>query len=34
MNLLGKDFALGLLYVAISRVKALNGLLFETPFDF
>ena len=29
-----KDFALGLSYVAISRVKKLSGLLFETGFDY
>jgi ATP-dependent exoDNAse (exonuclease V) alpha subunit len=28
-----KDFAIGLSYVAISRVKALEGLLFEGSFD-
>ena len=34
MNLAGRYFAPGLSYVAISRVKALDDLLFETPFDF
>ena len=34
INLAGKDFAPGLSYVAISRVTALDGILFETPFDF
>jgi ATP-dependent DNA helicase PIF1 len=33
MNLVEKDFALGLAYVAVSRVKSLNGLMFEESFD-
>jgi ATP-dependent DNA helicase PIF1 len=28
-----RDFAVGLTYVAISRVRTLQGLLFEEPFD-
>ncbi|KAK4194075.1 hypothetical protein QBC40DRAFT_135614, partial [Triangularia verruculosa] len=27
------EFASGLSYVAISRVKTLDGLIFESPFD-
>jgi ATP-dependent DNA helicase PIF1 len=34
MNLATKEHALGLSYVAVSRVKSLQGLLFECPFDF
>jgi ATP-dependent exoDNAse (exonuclease V) alpha subunit len=29
-----KDFAPGLTYVAVSRVKTLGGILFEEPFDY
>jgi hypothetical protein len=29
-----KDFAPGLTYVAISRVRSLPGIMFEEPFDF
>src|SRR5467141_4108661 len=29
-----RDFTPGLTYVAISRVKTLDGVLFEEPFDF
>ena len=34
LNLAAKEHALGLLYVAVSRVKKLSGLLFECPFNF
>jgi len=34
LNLDQKEHCLGLSYVAVSRVKALNGLLFKKPFDF
>jgi hypothetical protein len=34
LNISDRDFASGLTYVAISRVKSLAGLLFEEPFDF
>jgi len=34
LNLNQKEHCLGLSYVAVSRVKALNGVLFERPFDF
>jgi ATP-dependent DNA helicase PIF1 len=34
LNIDQKEHCLGLTYVAISRVKALNGLIFESPFDF
>jgi hypothetical protein len=34
MNLATKEHALGLSYVAVSRVKTLQGLLFECPFDY
>ena len=34
LDLSKSDFAVGQTYVAISRVKKLTGLLFETPFDF
>ena len=34
LNIDQKEHCLGLLYVAISRVKALDGLMFESPFDF
>jgi hypothetical protein len=34
LNISGrKDFALRLTYVAISRIRSLKGLLFETPFE-
>jgi hypothetical protein len=28
------EYCLGLLYVVVLRVKTLDGLLFESPFDF
>jgi ATP-dependent DNA helicase PIF1 len=34
LNIDRKEHCLGLTYVAISRVKALNGLMFESSFDF
>jgi ATP-dependent exoDNAse (exonuclease V) alpha subunit len=34
LNIDQKEHCLGLTYVAISRVKALDGLMFESPFDF
>ena len=34
LNLNQREHCLGLSYVAVSRVKALNGVLFERPFDF
>ncbi|EED11951.1 ATP-dependent DNA helicase PIF1, putative [Talaromyces stipitatus ATCC 10500] len=34
LNIKEKDFAPGLTYVAISRVKSLDGILFEEPFDY
>lgn len=34
LDLNQKEYALGLSYVAASRVKTLNGLLFLSPFDF
>ena len=34
MNLNRREHCLGLSYVAVSRVKTLDGLLFEGPFDF
>ncbi len=34
LNLSQREHCRGLSYVAISRVKTLNGLLFESPFDF
>jgi ATP-dependent exoDNAse (exonuclease V) alpha subunit len=33
LNLERKDHSLGLLYVAISRVKKLSSIMFKTPFD-
>jgi ATP-dependent exoDNAse (exonuclease V) alpha subunit len=33
LNLVEKDFALGLSYVSVSRVKSLNGLMLEESFD-
>ena len=34
LNIARKDFVVGLTYVAVSRVKSLSGILFESPFDF
>jgi hypothetical protein len=34
LNIDQKEHCLGLSYVAISRVKALDGLMFKSPFDF
>ena len=34
LDLSQKERCLGLSYVAVSRVKSLDGLLFEGPFDF
>ena len=34
LNLDQREYCLGLSYVAISRVKALDGLMFKSPFDF
>ena len=34
MNLNYREHCLGLSYVTISRVKILDGVLFEGPFDF
>jgi hypothetical protein len=34
LNIAGKDFVVGMTYVAVSRVKSLSGILFESPFDF
>jgi ATP-dependent DNA helicase PIF1 len=34
LNITDRDFAPGLTYVAVSRVKSLHGLLFEESFDF
>jgi hypothetical protein len=34
LNLNQKEHCIGLSYVAVSRVKTLNSLLFESPFDF
>jgi ATP-dependent DNA helicase PIF1 len=34
LNLAQKEHSLGLAYVAVSRVKTLKSLLFESPFDF
>ncbi len=34
LNLDQKEHCLGLLYVAVLRVKALYRLMFECPFDF
>ena len=34
LNITDREFTTGLWYVAISRVKSLDGLLFEQPFDF
>ena len=33
LNLVEKDFAPGLSYVGVSRVKSLNGLMLEESFD-
>ena len=33
LNITGRDFALGLSYVAISRVKTFDGLLFDEFFN-
>jgi ATP-dependent DNA helicase PIF1 len=34
LNLNQKEHCLGLSYVALSRVKTLDGPLFDVPFDF
>jgi ATP-dependent DNA helicase PIF1 len=34
LNLATKEHTLGLSYVAVFRVKTLQGLLFECPFDY
>lgn len=34
LNTAGKGCVVGLTYVAISRVKSLSSILFESPFDF
>ena len=34
LNLTMKEHALGLSYIVVSRVKTLQGLLFECPFDY
>jgi ATP-dependent DNA helicase PIF1 len=34
LNISDRDFAPGLTYVAISRLKSLDGILFEEAFDF
>src|ERR1700704_1451771 len=34
LNIARKDFVVGLTYVAVSRVKSLSSILFESPFDF
>ena len=33
LNLVEKDFVPGLAYVGVSRIKSLNGLMFEESFD-
>ena len=34
LDLSAKEFTPGLKYVAVSRVKSLEGVLFDVPFDF
>jgi hypothetical protein len=34
LNLNQREYCLGLSYIAISRVKTLDSVLFEVPFDF
>jgi len=34
LNLNQQEHCLGLLYIAVSRVKTLTGLMFESPFDY
>jgi ATP-dependent DNA helicase PIF1 len=34
LNLSKREHCLGLSYIAVSRVKSLDGVLFEVPFDF
>ncbi|EED12765.1 conserved hypothetical protein [Talaromyces stipitatus ATCC 10500] len=34
LNISERDFAVGLTYVALSRAKNLDGIMFEEPFDF
>ena len=34
LDLSQKEYCLRLLYIAVSQVKILDGLLFEGPFDF
>ena len=34
MNLNQREHCLGLSYIAVSRVKTLDSVLFEVPFDF
>jgi hypothetical protein len=34
LNLNQREYCLGLFYIVISRVKTLDNILFEIPFDF
>jgi hypothetical protein len=34
LNIDQKEYYLGLIYIAVLQVKALDGLIFELPFDF
>jgi hypothetical protein len=34
LDILKRDFTVGLTYVTVSRVRPLRGILFDVPFDY